>query len=201
MDNLRVGMDIDGVLAQFNPAYIKLIREAGFTCPDEGTDFPNCWAYDKQAGMDPESIARMWTTIKKDPTFWLRLDPYPDTIEFLAELHVLPIDVYFISNRFGKNAKWQTEQWLRSYGVRNPTVLVTSKKAQACNLLEINMYIDDYDTNCRSVVCSTLDHPMTFMLERPWNRNCEVPKDVIRIKSIHEFLDHVKSELKNRKDP
>ncbi len=199
MNNLRVAVDCDGVLAAWNPAYIKLIREAGFECPDESDDFPNVWFYDKQAGMTPEAIKKMWSKIEADPGFWLRLSPYPDAIEFLNEIDVLPIDLYFITNRPGIQAKWQTEQWLRSYGVRNPTVLITAKKAEACNLLDIDYYIDDYDINCTSVAISCTNSPKTFMLVRPWNTNCITSDRVIGIMNVQQFLDAIKIELSSRK--
>ncbi len=196
-------MDCDGVLAKFNPAYIKLIREAGYECPDESEDFPNVWSYDKQAGMTPEDIKKVWAKITNDCRFWLKLDAYPETLEFLDELNSLPIDLYFITNRPGIEAKWQTEQWLRLHGIRSPTVLITARKAEACNLLDIDYYIDDYDVNCRSVANSTVRNVITYMLARPWNRGFAGSEiDMIgirRIKYLHTFLDTIKSELSSRK--
>ena len=182
-----VGVDVDGILADFNEGYVKLL---GSIAPDVkfpplGDTYPDTWNYHLAAGVSKEQNKQSWDYIKNSETFWFDLNPYHNTVSFLVWLKGFSRrhDVYFITNRMGGNAKFQTERWLHKAGFGEPTVLLSATKALACNAVEIDYYVDDKNENVRDVAQNA---PKTkcYMLQRPWN---EQINNVPRIESLHDF--------------
>jgi len=158
---LIVGCDVDGVLADFNTAYRqRLIDVTGreLIPPFVNGHEPGMWYYaTDEYGYTKEEDSAVWKSIIADPYFWGDLTNYPDTRRFIADLYmnVDPEMVYFITTRPGVKVKDQTEEWLRVRGVYNPTVLIAAD-AEAKGRLAVGLglthFIDDRPENCFSVL-------------------------------------------------
>ena len=193
MNHLKIGIDVDGVLADFNTNYRhELHKVSPVRFPEISDTFPNTWHWDKAAGLSSETIASAWDSIKTSESFWAELPPYNGTEIFLFSLFVRPeLDVYFITNRLGAGVKHQTEEWLTRYGYDSPTVLITADKGGAAKVLGLDFYIDDKTENCSDVYFAS---PSTkiYMLAQPWNiRIAGIP----RIASVRDFYDNILTEL------
>jgi uncharacterized HAD superfamily protein len=180
---MRIGVDIDGVLADFNKAFIKRVIDV--TGKDRFPPRPftiTTWNYPEMYGYTKDQVSAVWENIKQDRLFWYLLTDYPDTfgdLEYLStRVKLYQDDVYFITARPGVQAKHQTELWL-DQRLRDaspfrspilPTVLMTSHKGLAARTLGLDVYIDDRDTNCLDVAnCGV----RTFVCDRPWNNQPE----------------------------
>lgn len=168
---MRIGIDVDGVLADFNKSFIERVIEVTGQdkFPPRPFDIPT-WDYPQFYGYSNKQCSEVWKSIKKDSMFWRRLTSYEGTFKFLFDLHELKEDTYFITSRPGIDAKYQTERWLKSYGWpdSNPTVLISSKKGKCVEALDLTHYIDDKTENCEDVRDSQ-PSCQVFMLSRPWN--------------------------------
>lgn len=186
--DLRVGIDMDGVLASFEHGYAPLLtKHTGIEFPNLGKPgFPATWNWDREAGISEAQMGNVWSEIKANPRFWLNLPSHEGAEEFLFHLRceLNDEDIYFVTNRMGVGAKWQTEQWLRTRGWKNPTVLLTAKKAGACNVLGLTHYIDDRQENVEDVK-SFAPKTQGFMLARPYNKDI---LGVARLGTLNEFL-------------
>lgn len=179
---MRIGVDIDGILADFNTAYIqRCIDVCGVDLfPERPFEIP-CWEYPQHYGYSNEAIKAVWAGIKTDPTFWERLPAYDytaDVLFYLRKCGVRGDDVYFITDRPGIDAKGQTERWLKAFdvtnrGVSHPTVLISGKKGWIANGLGLDVYIDDKVENCESVVKES-PATRTLMLTQGWNKGRDV---------------------------
>lgn len=170
-----IGVDIDGILADFNSSYIELVPKltgrnlfpAGYTKDDITT-----WSYPETFGYTNKEISEVWDWIEQDDEFWSNLNPLEGAEDFINKLAGLeiskPADVYFITSRVGCNVKWQTERWLARLGFDPATVLISAKKGLCCQALKINAYIDDKNENIADVLHQS---PGTcpYLLLRPWN--------------------------------
>jgi len=199
----RVGIDVDGVLAQFDRPFAYLLKELGCPVdfPTHDPQFPNQWdwdvAYMKDAGMDDEAIAALqakaWTAVKRSTAFWCTLPEYPTTRQDLLYLRACienGWDVYFLTARPGITAKFQTEAWLASKGIKIPfvpTVLITENahvnKPRMCKALELDAIIDDRPSNLAGIV----DPTHRFLMQRPWNRDHTLT-DVIEVTTVKDML-------------
>lgn len=141
-------VDIDGVLSEFTNSYTALLTKlTGITFPPSGPAFPLEWNFEASYGVTPAQVRLAWQTIEADPTFWLHLDQRPGTLNTLVRLDRRVYqeldEVYFLTHRAGAGVKQQTEHWLRSYGMRNPTVLICGDKAPILDSLGASFFIDD----------------------------------------------------------
>lgn len=201
-ESLKIGVDIDGVLADFNTAYInlllKLTNEDKF--PARPFDIP-CWFYPEHFGYSKDQISSVWDEIIINDTFWETLKPYADTAECIDLLHGRSIRgdyVYYITSRPGTYAKQQTENWLkvnnslRLSGWREyvPTVIITNEKGAAAKLLDLDYYIDDKIENCEDVASSS-SQTYIYMLDQPWNRRDSRFTGIKRISSPLDMLREI----------
>lgn len=216
---MRIGFDIDGVLANFIPSYQKLaIEVAGKDLFDRG-DYKNppCWNWPEYRGYSKETMKEVWNRIKNDERFWMDLDPLPG----VSTLRMCILDlqryheIYFVTSRVGSDVKWQTEQWLRLHlAIDLPTVLISSAKGLCAKALKLDCYLDDNADNVNDVVLKTLPEEIsvtlpnilqpatrTYLLDASYNREPGVPEApvrvdtrVTRVATLGKFLD---AELQN----
>lgn len=197
MNKLRIGIDVDGILADFNPGYKALVEATtAVRLPEISATFPDTWNYAVDAGVTPEEDKAIWKIISESQSFWYDLDPYPEAIPFLKRLSDFPdsVDTYFITSRPGMVSKKQTEDWLETFGYvgdKFPTVLISSNKGDCASALRLTHYIDDRNENCWDVrdVSPTTKN---FMLARPWNK---VLEGVPRITDLNSFQLVLEADL------
>lgn len=191
-----LGLDCDGVLADFNSAFIQRVIDV------TGKDlFPPrpfaipCWDYPEHFGYTKADTTAVWKDIKADPGFWSGLNAYPDVVPVIRWLSKLSeydqADVYFITNRMGVAAKAQTEMWLSARGVDSPTVLLSANKGMIARALNLDFYVDDKNENCADVAVNSLK-TKTYMLAQPWNT--EQPS-VPRIASLSQMVSDIQRTM------
>lgn len=197
----KVGIDIDGCLADFNNTFIPLIKQVtkrdlfpkGVKADDT---FPTDWDYPQLLGYSNEEVAKVWEAVRADRYFWFNLKPLEGAKAVSEALwgRLLECDRYFISDRSGEAAKAQSEMWLETHGIDYPTVLLSKHKGTLCRVLEIDCYIDDKLENIESV--QNLGWTRAYLLDKPYNREGRF-KAIKVVKSVQEFLDI--EELTNEK--
>ena len=216
---IRIGIDVDGILARFTTAYQRLVVEvAGVDLfkPGDATD-PPCWSWPEYRGYDKKVISEVWSRIKTSHDFWMGLSELPDC----CTLRTLILDlqrwheVYFVTSRVGKDVKWQTEQWLMLHlQIDQPTVLISSEKGLVAKALKLDVYVDDNADNANDAVLKTLppayengiwkplnqpgDMPSTrvYLIDKSYNREPGVPEEpvvvdnrVVRVATLGVMFD------------
>lgn len=167
-----IGVDVDGVLADFNAAFIEfMIQVTGRDLfPPRPFDIPT-WSYPAFYGYTPAEETKAWKLIETSPYFWRDLPQYPDTPAAMLYLNAerkTGADVYFVTSRPSLSAKAQTELWLRDAGYDYPTVLISGRKGMCAGALLMDAYIDDRWENAIDVVERT--DTTVYLMDRPWNR-------------------------------
>lgn len=190
---MRIGVDVDGVLADFNTAFIALNkRVTGRDLYPEHYE-PTTWDFPESLGYTKAEVSAVWDVIKRDPSFWATLPAYRTTVDDLDTLSLLEfrgsVDIYFITNRMGISAKNQTERFLTALSVFLPTVLLTAHKGLAAQTLDLTHYIDDKWENCLDVV--SVGKTRTFIMDRPWNQHSlaeDASHHLTRVSSVRAAL-------------
>lgn len=205
---MRIGFDVDGVLAAFVPAYQQLfVTTTGrnsFTMGDHLN--PPEWDWPTLRGYTKEETRVVWETIKSDPTFWLNLAPEQDAVQtvrvMLKELE-RKHDIYFVTSRPGERVKRQTEIWLfdhLGYPMRvpgvYPTVLIAGHrvKGHIAKSLNLDVYIDDNFDNVQDCA-EHAPNTRTYLLSRRYNQMADLDPLVVRVETIGEMFDHELSNL------
>lgn len=199
MSKIKVGFDIDGILARFNEAYINLIyTHTGIRLPDESDAYPNTWHFERAAGIEKSRENAMWKEIKDSPTFWQMLRPYEDSISpmrrfatWVDEEANHDLETYYITNRQGNRVLAQTDDWLLDtyQELVYANTICARNKGKMAAALELDLYIDDKLENCEDVVRLS---PQTrcFILDRPWNRGREVT-GCKRLYDLGAYIDEI----------
>lgn len=190
--SLRIGLDIDGVLADFESAYYavedRLFGKA--ESPSRAGD-PEDERTDEQpveetadaanrANAEQPSQARqskelrrrrdaVWHTIRNTPDFWLSLDPLDP--HAVRRIHRLMLrhrwEVFFITQRpstLGETVQRQTQRWLVEQGFDLPSVLVIPEsRGAATAALELNYHVDDSPKNCIDVISESKAKPILIV--------------------------------------
>jgi hypothetical protein len=178
---LRVGFDMDGVLADFSSAFHQLeVRLFGPSAririerPEEEEE--------KQSGgrspsrVEPgrvdESRRRsdaVWKVIQSTPGFWTKLNPIdPGAVRRIRDLMVrYRWEVFFITQRpatAGETVQRQTQRWLLAQGFDVPSVLVIGgSRGAAASALRLNYLVDDSPQNCLDVMAEGRAKPILIV--------------------------------------
>ena len=169
--SLRVGFDLDGVLADLNTA---LVREALRLFPDaERRTGPPVVdqspapadAADREPGeVSPTSLAltsrqerQLWSEVKRLDNFWETLaETEPGIIRRLADVAgARRWEVMFLTSRpktAGDPVQVQSQRWLRALGFNLPSLFVVStSRGKIASSLELDVVVDDRPENCLDI--------------------------------------------------
>jgi hypothetical protein len=153
---LRIGLDIDGVLADFRSAFhaaaVRVLRRE----VAETSDSP------QSAGpLAPADVRRIWDYISKTQNWWMEVEPYePEQIARLYSLaRASGWEVFFMTKRppsAGDSVQFQTQWWIERFGFYLPAVLtVLGSRGEIANGLRLDLVLDDQLINCVEVVSAT----------------------------------------------
>lgn len=187
--------DVDGVLANFQQGYHRLANRMFDVGVDE-TYVPPTWDW-LQDTIGEDKVNRVWEHIRQSPDFWFELDPLVSREELtrireLTRKHTM----YYVTSRVGSTAKRQTERWLSMYvgaDLNTPTVLISTRKADAANALGADYTIDDKAGNVLAVYYNSPASRKVYVLDTPYNQfsNDVMGHRVRRVKSVKDFLDDI----------
>lgn len=201
--SLRVGFDLDGVIANFRSAFETAAAEAGIARP-EGLD---------QATADPLSsreMRRIWDHVKRSPNWWVGLSPYePAQIARLYDTaRRLKWEVVFVTRRpatSGDPVQFQTQWWLEQQGFYYPSVVtVPGSRGELANALRLDVLVDDQIHNCVDIISGSTAKAVLLLRDRPDPSVEEhaVSRGIGVVRSLEEaldVLDHLHSVLRERR--
>jgi hypothetical protein len=159
--SLRLGIDIDGVLADFRSAFhATATRCLGREVPEETRSTP---------ALDPKDVKRVWQHIAGTPNWWMGLKAYePDQIVRLYSLaRRAGWEVFFLTNRpasAGDTVQFQTQWWLEQHGFYLPAVLtVPGSRGEVANGLRLDLVVDDLVMNCVEAVSASASKALLML--------------------------------------
>jgi hypothetical protein len=177
--SLRIGIDMDGTLADLSSAYReverKLFAPGARASDDEEIDESeekealNGRTALKAARREARNRALVWKTIRRTEDFWLGLRPTEAGV--VRRLHEVSIargcEVFFITQRpatDGQTVQRQTQQWLVREGFEAPSVLtLRGGRGKAAAALELDVLLDDTAKNCVDVVSESKCRPIVVL--------------------------------------
>jgi hypothetical protein len=187
---LRIGFDMDGVIADFASAFHE-VEERLFgpgtrlsadepereeearssTESEESADTASRSV--EEASASPREARRrrdvIWRTIQSTPDFWMSLKPLDAGA--VARIHEMMLrhrwEVFFITQRpktDGDTVQRQTQRWLVAQGFDLPSVLVLGgSRGAAAGALRLNYHIDDSPQNCIDVLSDSRARPILIV--------------------------------------
>jgi hypothetical protein len=177
--SLRIGFDVDGVLADFESAFLAVEQRLfGPVAPISRAGNPEEEPRDESD--DPQIGGRriielrrrrdaVWAAIHSTPDFWTTLKPTDE--EAVPRIHSLMRqhrwEVFFITQRpatEGDTVQRQTQQWLVAQGFDLPSVLVIpGSRGAAAGALRLDYHVDDSAKNCIDVKSESTAKPLLIL--------------------------------------
>jgi uncharacterized HAD superfamily protein len=192
---MTLGLDIDGVLADFITPFLQLLEKRTGTGPIDLASItdPN---FMHHPFLTQEIIFECMEAASYDPDFWRVLASLL-SLEQWQSLNRISCDheVVFITHRWVRHTydiNQITCDWLRSHGITEPVVHFTQEKKSArVQKLDIRVFVDDRHENCEDVATQT--NALVLMPHRPYNQAFNHPK-VRRIQELDELFLHLSSK-------
>lgn len=158
--SLRIGFDMDGVLADFASEYLAIERRMFAADPQTKPDTPEAEAALEEGQTDAmverrpaDHRSRIWQEIRKTPDFWCSLKETEPGV--VRRLHTMALqlrwETVFITQRpatAGDTVQRQTQRWLAAHGFDLPSVLVVpGSRGAAVAALTLDYHVDDTPQN------------------------------------------------------
>lgn len=199
MKKLKIGVDLDGTVVDFNESLRKeLIKKIKFDTNSKPAPVPyyiNQWPEIKAIPNGPEEVIRLSSI----PLAYQKAKPIKDAIKSLNIIRGLGHELWFITAR-PKSLTQTTIDWFKKYGLAwaVPNLIVcdalfsdrAKAKSLACRKAGTEILIDDHAEIIRNIVCPTIK--LKLLLSYPWNIGEEVGPNAYFCKDWQEIIDKIK---------
>lgn len=194
---MRVGLDIDGVIADFISPFLLIVEKKLGNGPihlESITDL----SFKEHPYLTEEAVWKCMEEVSYDPAFWHGLSPLiaPQDWEELERLSRKG-KLVFVTHRYERETysiEEVTCSWLKRHGISCPVVHFTQEcKSDLIRKLEVGLFMDDRHENCAAVAEKT--KAVVLMPDRLYNLSFTHPR-VKRIKNFAELFDYLKVEQK-----
>jgi hypothetical protein len=206
--SLRIGFDVDGVLADFRAGFraaaMRLAHGRAHAAPAASSS-------PRDTPLSADDVKRVWEYIAKTSNWWMELEAYePDQIARLYRLaRGAGWEVFFLTKRppsAGDSVQFQTQWWIERCGFYLPSVLtVPGSRGEAANALRLDLLVDDQIINCVEVVSASTTKailmqrsPDTAGREHATSRGIGVVDTLAEAISVMERLQEVLTHKRGR---
>ena len=179
---MRLGIDLDGVVADFNAGWIRIHREefGSELQPEEVTTWDGLHVLAGFADM-----AAFWDWAQATeyrPSIFRHFDPYPDAVDTLRALDASGHEIVIITAK-PRWAVTDTLRWLADHELPTTEIHIQSAKYR----VDCDVYLDDSPF----VVPELVEHrPAATVCRfvRPWNDPVAGAVDVVTWQDFHALV-------------
>ena len=166
--SLRIGFDVDGVVADFRSAFRAAARQS---LRRDVADAPSSAGADTGGALSAGEIDRVWQHIARTPNWWMSVPPFePAEIARLYSIsRSARWEVFFLTKRppsGGDTVQFQTQWWLEQHGFYLPSVVtVPGSRGELANALRLDLVVDDQFVNCAEIIAASTTKTVLMLRE------------------------------------
>lgn len=183
MRNLKIALDVDGVLADTIRSWLKLCNERfGLNLLYEQIDHWNFW---KDVGITQQDFEKLFNEAWSD---WKSMPPTEDKLSAKVEFLKGFGEVDIVTGR-SLDTMGYVKRWLNMHRIKsNRIVLVEPDEAKGS--LDYDVFIDDSPLNA---VDAAERGKTALIYDQPWNRHVGQRENLLRVKSLSEASSMIRS--------
>jgi uncharacterized HAD superfamily protein len=169
LSNKKIGLDIDGVLADFSASFIELAKKEGINTNN---------SFDQSHWNFPYEYNVLWNKIKNDKEFWLNIKPITTNLTFEPDFYVTSRSI---------PSSW-TEEWISKNNLPCVPVYTTNGKSKVDILkqLKCDTFLDDCFSNFKELNQSGI---RTFLMNQTYNIKHDVGyKRIYNVNSLYSKI-------------
>jgi len=191
--SLRLGVDIDGVVADFTGAFRRVALEVVKRAPDQPIDPEQAVS---TGVLSSSEVRRVWDRILRTPNWWTTLTAYePAQVNRLYLLaRERQWEVVFLTTRpptAGESVQFQSQWWLERQGFYLPAVAtVPGSRGDVANALRLDAIVDDRLLNCLEVIGAS--QAKSLLLQRQPDQLAEdqaSARGIAMVRTLEEAID------------
>ena len=185
---MKIGIDIDGVTADFVTPFLPVLEEA----LGRPVHYEDITAYLFQEALGYSDEMEVHVRAEIDRRDLLRdLPEIPGALEAIRRL-ARRHDVHFITARPGEKWGGVTREWLDCRGF--PYTSLRFREGRKADASEgFDLFVDDYLENALDLVAQDIH---VCLYDQPWNRVPDLPSGCTRVRSWRE-VEAVAAALSN----
>lgn len=193
MKQLKIGIDIDNVIADSYPSYIIEFNKR-FSTNVKYEEIFDFYHLEKHKGIGKKQTSHFIETVLHSEDFQLAIPPFEKPKEIIENWSKSGFVIHYITSR-PIAVKKVTLQWLANHGflVRNAKLHLldiklhdkdTDYKKEIVDKWKVDILIEDNKT-----IALVMDIPV-LLLDRPWNQG-KLPENVKRVKDWEEIEQYL----------
>lgn len=175
--HMRLGIDLDGVVAQFNKGWMTR-HAAEFGSALDPSMVVTWDALHRLGGFSDMDAFWHWFRNGDEPSTFRHLEPYPTALATLGRLASAGYDIVILTHKFDW-AVADTFAWLSDVAMPSREVHILEHK----HAVECDVYLDDSPLVLPAIAAARPE-ALTCRFVRPWNRPVAGVADVA---SWHDF--------------
>lgn len=189
---MRIAIDVDGVLSNFNKGFSRLAQNIGIDTPELDTPDVLVWNWPiEQLEWTKNELDLTWKAVRDSYNWWMTLEPIICIYEIAIINEIIDYnDVYFITTRpdtMGLSAEAQTRYWLEGIGInvaRKAGVISTKhNKGALAKSLDIKLALDDHIINLENYIAHDI-----IAIARTWEYNKQFTPGIKNIADFEKII-------------
>jgi len=183
-----IGTDFDGVITDTDPVFREYIKRV--TGKQFYREQITKYFYEECLPITKEDMSRAYELMLEE-NVWSRMELVDGSRDTLVEL-AKKFDIVIITAR-PADARSQSEEFLKRKGIPFKEIHFIKEGDNKINLIKkfpfkLEAFIEDRLDFARGIALSGIK---TYMLDYPWNRNCEETENLYRVNSWLEIREHL----------
>jgi len=183
MKNLKIGMDIDGVIVDLVTAMLPLLSKA---C-GRPVNHRDIYCFDIGKALNIErQMQDIWVEVYSSDI----LQTAPPIKDAIVDLNELKGHIIWLITQRPRSAKKDTEQWLRDKKIKYENLEFVSGVTKHLVANDFDVFLEDNLEQACAIAEAGTD---SLLLDQPWNQSYALPQRCRRVQDWDAIVTHIKT--------